>query len=290
LAPNFYSDYFGTDEGLVVAAVASGSSASKVGVRAPYLLTHLAGLSVNSMEDVCRILRSHGDGDSLKVEFMHLTETEVQFLEGEIVLGDSTGGMDLEVVHRVIFSEDQNGGDTGGAEVLTVGRWEGVATVTVDYWAPCGANGDWEYYDTQNYTHSTNVIVDVPFDEEFNPYWIEVWSDDETEGGFWFLSSWIWQDGQLGEYWVVDYDGTSVTGELESRPQTDAETGNVVYSFLTNDPCSDAQGGSIVEMRVDNGATMSGVLDSTGGLLEFSGMTADLFRDFYIVIELQRIE
>lgn len=290
LEPNFYPEYFGTEEGLIVAAVASGSSASKVGVQAPYLLTHLEGLTVNTIEDVCRIMRSHSDGDSLKVEFMHVTDVEVQYLEGEIVLGENNGGLDLSVVHSVIFNEEQTA-VIDGVEQLTEGIWQGVATVQLDYWAQCGdADGDWQTYDTLTYTHDVNVLVDVPFEGEFNPFWLEVYTDTEDEGGFWLLSSWQYDTGELSEYWDLEYTGTDFNGELIDYKYSDGEVGNVVYSQLPVDPCSDTQGGDLTEMEMDIGTTVAGTLGADSGVLEISGMTTDLYRDFTIVMDLVRVQ
>jgi hypothetical protein len=288
LEPNFYPEYFGTDEGLIVAAVSSGSSASKIGVRAPYLLTHLEGMSVNSTEDVCRIIRSHNEGDSLKVEFVNITDTEVQFLEGEIVLGNDDSGMDLSVVHSVIFSDEQTAANVD-AENLTVGVWQGEATVQFDYWAPCGENEDWIEYDSLVFTNDVNALVDVSFEGELNPFWLEVYTDSEDEGGFWLLSSWEYDFG-LTEYWELDYDGLDIYGELFSYRFEDDEVGNVVYTYMTVDPCSDALGGDMMELEIELGATVEGTLGPETGYLEISGMTVDLYRDFTITIDLVRVQ
>jgi S1-C subfamily serine protease len=289
LEPNFYEDYFGTQDGLVVSAVASGSSASRVGVRAPYLLTHLEGLTVNSMEDVCRILRSHSDGDSLKVEFLHITTTEMQFLEGEIVLGEANGGSDLKVVHTVSLGTDPGTPTTGTNGELTAGVWQGTASVVVDYWAPCGTGGDWVLEETQTFLHDVFVLVDTPFDIETNPFWLEVYSEEETEGGFWILSSWQYDQG-FHDYWELEHDGADVYGESFDYALEDYELANVLYSYVTVDPCSDTQGGEMSELAIDTGAQLAGTLGPETGTLQITGMTADLLRDFAITIELVRIE
>ncbi len=292
LEPNFYPDYFGTEEGLVVAAVASGSSASKVGVRAPYLLTHLEGLTVNSMEDVCRILRSHSDGDSLKVEFMHITETEMQFLEGEIVLGEDNSGADLKVVHTVSFADGPGGEDPGtdtpATGELTAGVWEGVASVTLDYWGQCDGT-EWELVDTQSYTHDVRVIVDAPFDGEANPFWLEVYSESEDDGGFWLLSSWEYTEG-FYDYWELESDGADIYGVSFDYALEEFELGNVIYSYATPDPCADTQDGEMTEHPIETGSEIIGTLGEETGELVITGMTADLLRDFTIEIELVRIQ
>lgn len=290
LEPNLYPDYFGVEGGLVVAAVASGSSASNVGVQAPYLLTHLEGLTVNSMEEVCRIVRSHGDGDSLKVEFMHITETEIQYLEGEIVLGDSSGGSDLEIVDTISLVDEPATPTANGDEELTAGIWEGTASVVVDYWAPCGEENAWEMYDTQTWAHDVRVLIDGPFAGETNPFWIEVFSESEDEGGFWILSSWEYETDGLREYWEVSNTGIDVSGTLTDYRQSDAEVGNVLYSNLSVDPCSDAQGSAMTEMEMDLGTSLTGFLGAESGSLVITGMTADLYRDFSVTVDVTRVQ
>lgn len=290
LEPNLYPDYFGVEGGLVVAAVASGSSASNVGVQAPYLLTHLEGLTVNSMEEVCRIVRSHGDGDSLKVEFMHITETEIQYLEGEIVLGDSSGGSDLEIVDTISLVDEPATPTANGDEELTAGIWEGTASVVVDYWAPCGEENAWEMYDTQTWAHDVRVLIDGPFAGETNPFWIEVFSESEDEGGFWILSSWEYETDGLREYWEVSNTGIDVSGTLTEYRQSDAEVGNVLYSNLSVDPCSDAQGSAMTEMEMDLGTSLTGFLGAESGSLVITGMTADLYRDFSVTVDVTRVQ
>ncbi len=85
LYPNVFEDYFGTNEGMAIVAVASGSPASQVGVQPADLLLKIEDTSVNSAFDVCRILRSHADGDQLKVRILRATTGEI--LEGELTLG-----------------------------------------------------------------------------------------------------------------------------------------------------------------------------------------------------------
>lgn len=123
LVPNLYEDYFGTSDGLVVAAVASGSPASSAGVQPAYLLTKLEGLSVNSMADVCKILRSHKDGDGLKVQFMNVTDTEIQILEGEIIIGEPTASAPVQVVARQSFAADVPTVPASGGST-TAGSWD----------------------------------------------------------------------------------------------------------------------------------------------------------------------
>jgi S1-C subfamily serine protease len=107
LVYNDYADYFGVEGGLVVAAVDSGSPASRIDVQPADLLTRLEGTSVNGLADVCKILRSHSDGDELKVELLRLTESESQLLQGELVIGDpkASADLDLKVVQAFPYED-----------------------------------------------------------------------------------------------------------------------------------------------------------------------------------------
>ncbi|MDQ3928209.1 MAG: trypsin-like peptidase domain-containing protein [Chloroflexota bacterium] len=86
LYPNLFADYFGTNEGMAVVGVASGSPASQVGIEPADLLLKLEGTSVADEVDVCNILRSHADGDQLSVQLYRKTTDEV--LEGELTMGE----------------------------------------------------------------------------------------------------------------------------------------------------------------------------------------------------------
>jgi S1-C subfamily serine protease len=310
LEPNLYEDYFGTTEGLVVSAVASGSSASSAGVQPAYLLTHLQGLTVNTMEDVCRVLRSHSDGDTIGVQFLHMAPDEMQILEGEVTLGNGDGRSSLDVIYSESYGQTAtngsgsadddddsgttNGGTTGGAGQdgeLTAGIWEGTAVVEFDYWVPCGDDGEWLLNNTMTWTHDARVIVDNPFPGEENPFWLEIFSEEEDEGSFWILSSWDYDQVGLAEYWVLDYAGTHIAGEFVNLPTNESvELGNVVYTVLPVNPCNDSEGFDFVELWMAPGAVLSGVLGPEEGSIEIIGMTDDLFRDFRIFIDLQRVQ
>jgi hypothetical protein len=114
LGPNNYSDYFGTDAGLVVEAVASKSPASAAGIQPAFLLTQLEGLNVNSKADVCKVLRSHKDGDGLKVQFLNITSSEQQLLEGEVTIGQNNSSTQVKVIDR-----EPIGGSSGSATAST---------------------------------------------------------------------------------------------------------------------------------------------------------------------------
>jgi S1-C subfamily serine protease len=117
LYPNVFAEYFGTTEGIVVIGVASGSPAAQVGVQPADLLLKIEGTSVASEENVCDILRSHGDGDQLKMTLYRATTGEV--LEGELTLGrvGAAGGATnkLSVIGRVDSNQGNgNQGNQGG--------------------------------------------------------------------------------------------------------------------------------------------------------------------------------
>ncbi|MGA7673027.1 MAG: trypsin-like peptidase domain-containing protein [Nitrolancea sp.] len=146
LGPNDYSDYFGTDQGLVVEAVASDSPASVAGVQQAFLLTSLAGLPVNSMADVCKILRSHQDGDALKVEFLNITSTDQQYLSGEVVIGKSTSTTKVTVVDTVPLAGTEPTPTTSSGSSGSTGSTQQFQ------WDFASDDGDWPTGDSDNLT------------------------------------------------------------------------------------------------------------------------------------------
>ncbi|GAC1538013.1 MAG: hypothetical protein NVS2B7_08670 [Herpetosiphon sp.] len=104
LYPNVFEKYFGTKEGLVVVGVASGSPASQIGVQPADLLVKMEGAAVNSEEDVCKILRSHADGDQIKVMLLRGNVNEGALLEGEMTLG-KTGAADDKTRKLIVTKE-----------------------------------------------------------------------------------------------------------------------------------------------------------------------------------------
>ncbi len=302
LAPNDYPDYFGTDEGLVVAAVGSGSSASAIGVEPAYLLTHLEGLTVNSMDDVCRVLRSQNEGDSVSVEFMHITETEVQWLAGEVVIGGS-GGADLEIVLSESFETPGNddtdvaltpAADDDELELADLfGSWSGIATVEFDYWAPCGEGGDWIHYDSMSWTHDVRMDFGQPYDRESNPYWFEIYTEERVDGGIWMTSAWEYEDGELGEFWALDYEptlefaGIDVFGMLVEPYVGIYPSDNIVHAIVPIDPCF-SDDVEFLDLDIETGAELVGNFSRDSARIEISGMTADLSLDFRIVVVVSR--
>ena len=85
LVPNTYADFYGTEQGMAIIGVASGSPASQIGIQQADLLLKMENSSVTNEEDACGILRSHGDGDQIKVQVLRVTSGEV--LEGELTMG-----------------------------------------------------------------------------------------------------------------------------------------------------------------------------------------------------------
>lgn len=126
LEENLWPKYFGTEGGMAVMGVSSGSPGSQAKVEPADLLVKLEGESVNTMEDVCRILRSHADGDQLKVTMLRASTGEV--LEGELTMGKIGPADDktvkLEVVGMIDNgqasteenTDNQAAGDNGGEE------------------------------------------------------------------------------------------------------------------------------------------------------------------------------
>lgn len=92
LSVNQYEEYYGTAEGLVVVGVASGSPAALLKVQPADLLYKLEGRPVNTVQDVCQILRSHADGDQIKVELLRGTMSDGEYLAGELTIGNPAAG------------------------------------------------------------------------------------------------------------------------------------------------------------------------------------------------------
>ena len=152
LGPNDYSDYFGTDQGLVVEAVASDSPASVAGVQQAFLLTSLAGLPVNSMADVCKILRSHQDGDALKVEFLNITSTDQQYLAGEVVIGKSTATTKVAVVNTVPLAGAEPTPTTSSGGSGSTGGSGSSGSTKQFQWNFATDDGDWPTGDSDTLT------------------------------------------------------------------------------------------------------------------------------------------
>lgn len=99
LVPNEYADYFGTDQGMAVIGVASGSPAAQGGVQPADLLLKVEGKTITNEAALCDILRSRADGDQLKVQILRGGTGEI--LEGELTqgkVGAANGTTTLSVV------------------------------------------------------------------------------------------------------------------------------------------------------------------------------------------------
>jgi S1-C subfamily serine protease len=147
LGPNNYSDYFGTDAGMVVEAVASKSPASAAGVQPAFLLTQLEGLNITSKADVCKILRSHKDGDGLKVQFLNITNTDQQLLEGEVTIGQDNSTAQVKVIN----SQPIGGSSGSGSATATTSGGSGGTPVDAS-WDFASDTGDWYTGDSDTAT------------------------------------------------------------------------------------------------------------------------------------------
>jgi S1-C subfamily serine protease len=116
LVPNEYEDYFGTAEGMAIIGVASGSPASQVGIQPADLLVKMEGKTINDEAAICDIMRSHADGDQLKVTVFRAATGEV--LEGELTMGKLGAADDKTAKLAVIgtMGNEQAGGDTQGGD------------------------------------------------------------------------------------------------------------------------------------------------------------------------------
>jgi S1-C subfamily serine protease len=141
LVPNDYEDYFGTDEGMAVIGVASGSPASQVGIQPADLLIKMEGKAITDEAAICDILRSHADGDQLKVTIFRASTGDV--LEGELTMGKVGAADDqtakLEVIGNLADAqgedqqgEDQQGGDTGAPANDDSGQADDATKLIVD--------------------------------------------------------------------------------------------------------------------------------------------------------------
>lgn len=80
-----FKEHFGTDKGLIVIGVTTGSPADRLRLQPGDLLLKLENTEVNSSKDLCGILRSHIDGDQLRVKIYRPSTR--QTCEGEVTMG-----------------------------------------------------------------------------------------------------------------------------------------------------------------------------------------------------------
>ncbi|MCL4545853.1 MAG: trypsin-like peptidase domain-containing protein [Chloroflexi bacterium] len=147
LTDNVYAKYFGTQNGVVVEATDSGGPAAHVGVQPAELLLQLAGLTISSKADVCKILRSHSIGDSLRVAVLRVGQTSKQLLEGSVVIGKPDAGKPLQIVRTLGASSSQSATRTEAttsaattSAQTTQGGNGNMKTATYDFQSN---NGDW---------------------------------------------------------------------------------------------------------------------------------------------------
>jgi len=109
LVPNNYADYFGTSDGMVVIGVSSGGPAAQSGVAQADLLLEVEGKAIASEEALCDVLRSHSDGDALKMTVLRADTGEL--LQGDVVVGQTGGspatGKPLAVIGTVERAQEQ---------------------------------------------------------------------------------------------------------------------------------------------------------------------------------------
>jgi S1-C subfamily serine protease len=242
LYPNLFKDYYGTEEGMAVVGLASGSPAAQVGVRPADLLLKIEGTTIASEEDVCSILRSHTDGDQLALSIFRQETGEL--LEGELTVGrigasgPDVGG--LKVISKVASNEptptipvDTNTKDSGGVTVLVDSTFDGK---TDKLW-PVGDDG-------QGYSTSVgNGFFTINIDKESLTYYVPadtettklsdgvVAADVKPEGDGWagvigrYISAdegntayycWIDNASEFGCYRVVKGDWTQIVATQNS--------------------------------------------------------------------------
>ena len=120
LFPNVtdFQKYFGTDDGMVVAGVASGSPGDQASIQPADLILKIEGTSITYQngtsrdKQICDILRSHADGDPLK--FQVERASTAQLMEGEVVVGKGGSGTSKLTAVADLSGGGNNGGNNGG--------------------------------------------------------------------------------------------------------------------------------------------------------------------------------
>ncbi|MEJ7654475.1 MAG: trypsin-like peptidase domain-containing protein, partial [Chloroflexia bacterium] len=135
LVPNEYAEYFGTDQGMAIAGVVSGSPAARTGIQQADLLLKMEGQATNSEVTVCDILRSHAAGEQVKVT-VYRKATD-QMLEGEMTIG-RVGAYRAPQLTVVSQGNGGDGGDGGDG-----GNNGGDSTVLVNTNFDNGRPGPW---------------------------------------------------------------------------------------------------------------------------------------------------
>lgn len=122
LEPNNWTeanDFFGYEGGLIVVGVDSGSPAKKVGIQPADLLVSIEDTDVNTMGDVCKILRSHSDGDRLQLNVLRVGEANRSQLRGEIAISDTKADMEPLAETLLDVPTDGQAGDPAAADTST---------------------------------------------------------------------------------------------------------------------------------------------------------------------------
>ena len=144
LVDNTYGKYFGTQDyvGMVVDGVAPGGPAASAGVQPAYLLTQLQGIDITSKADVCKVLRSHQDGDALTAQFLNVNQSQSQteILQGQITVGQAKTTAPV----KIVSTQPMSGGSTSTASAPTpTPAPSSTATGNVKSWNFASDTGDW---------------------------------------------------------------------------------------------------------------------------------------------------
>jgi S1-C subfamily serine protease len=225
LQGNFFEDYYGTDAGLVVSAFASDSPAAMIGVEEAMLLTHVNGAEVNSMMDLCGILRDLSDDEfEVSLRLLQITESGQALYEGAVAISGSGAGAALQQTDAIAFDD----------------VWD-------DEWDDDWANDDRD--DAQSdpgfpahiHSHvelrdwSIDELLDFawdfssPTEEEFNErlmpgYWI---GEAELEISYW---------SECGGEWLLEgIETTYLDFEVAVGAPTDADPNPYSIVFLVRD-------------------------------------------------------
>ncbi|MGI8589127.1 MAG: S1C family serine protease [Chloroflexia bacterium] len=239
LSPNLadYKKYFGTDDGMVVAGVASGSPADQAGIGPSDLILKIEGKSISYQDQsasrekqVCDILRSHTDGDPLKIVVQRLEPA--QYMQGEVAVG--TGGAatsKLIAIGPVSGSAQGNPtattgdqGNGGGGQANPTATTDPNQNFTflsqTDFTK--GETGTW---DTTPGAHSTRTIANGRFTLALN------------QANLWAVAS-PTEGSDLADGFIVatvQPHGAGGRAGVAARSSTTNSQDNTYYCYITQD-------------------------------------------------------
>lgn len=161
VVPNDYADYFGMEGGLVVVGVDSGSPAKKLDIQPADLLMQIEDTDIASLGDMCKILRSHSDGDRLKVSLLRVADAGSGLYGGEIAVGDAKA--DVEKL-TLIESFDAPTDTTAGDDTSTTGNDENVNFTEYDFAEDTGTwlTGENEYVTASIGNGLYSIMLNAP--------------------------------------------------------------------------------------------------------------------------------